>query len=104
MAIEQFLHCIAEGIADCQGNTATLKDLMVFATASESVPHLGFERQPLLKFRHPEDLSETEKVSEGLPFVNTCALTLHIPVVETYRVFVSNMMSCIKMLTTFSAA
>ncbi|XP_076142999.1 G2/M phase-specific E3 ubiquitin-protein ligase-like [Alosa pseudoharengus] len=64
---EMFLIAIQEKATD-----VTFKDLLVFWTGMDSVPSLGFSRQPVIEFYEREG-------SSRIPYASTCSLTLFLP-------------------------
>lgn len=76
-----------------------LAQLLVFATGSDVVPDLGFEPLPTVTFGHKNLISDA---TQPFPMANTCTNTLRLPVVESYDIFVGNMMAALTMATTFT--
>ncbi len=60
-----------------------LANLLVFATGLDVIPPLGIDPSPSLQFDHPED--DDNHYMRGVPFANTCANCLHIPVLPDYE-------------------
>ena len=57
--------------------SASLEDVLVFITGASVPPPMGFETTPTIEF-----------ADGNLPKANTCATTLHLPIVyEEYEVF-----------------
>ena len=67
-----------------------LANLHVFATGLGVIPPLEIDPSPSLQFDHPED--DDNHYMRGVPFVNTCANCLHIPVLPDYELFKSLML------------
>ena len=61
-----------------------LQTLLGFLTGLDTIPSLGFDPSPRLKFYHPNPVDEYD----GLPYANTCASILNIPVLCDYDLFV----------------
>ena len=64
-----------------------LANLLVFATGLDVIPPLEIDPSPSLQFDHPED--DDNHYMHGVPFANTCANCLHIPVLSDYELFKS---------------
>ncbi|KAJ8290602.1 hypothetical protein GJAV_G00015150 [Gymnothorax javanicus] len=62
--------------------SATLKDILIFATGSDNVPALGFDPTPTLEFLHD---------NSRFPEANTRSNILRIPFKESYEYFVKDM-------------
>ena len=73
--------------------------ILRFATVLEGIPPLGFFPQPTLAFGHPEDL---EPHMRGLPYVNTCAMALRVPVLAQYDDFKFSMRKTMSEITFFT--
>ena len=59
-----------------EGRTLTLEDILIFFTAAEREPPLGWGQQPELKFEH----SSSQKYAQA----STCDLSLHLPCCHTH--------------------
>ena len=68
-----------------------LANLLMFAPGLDVIPPLGFDPLPSLQFDHPE--GDDNHCMRGVPFANTCANCLHIPVLHDYELFKSLMWS-----------
>ena len=79
---------------------AGLETLLVFITGYDTVPPLGFEPSLRLNFVHPE----TQCSYDGVPYANTCANMLTIPVLEEYETFKQRMNLALKIGTVFTNA
>ena len=71
-----------------------LCELLVFATGLDAIPPLGIEPSPTLVFDHPAD--DVDDHSREVPFVNTCANCLHIPVLADYELFKERMLLALR--------
>lgn len=80
-----------------------LELLLVFATGMNTIPALGFDPEPTLAFKHPEDTDPSDKAGD-FPFANTCTNTILLPVLNSYDKFAENVTSAIMLATTFTAA
>ena len=69
-----------------------LEKLLSFATGLRSIPPLGIRPEPTLLFGHPTD--EDNPFVARFPRSNTCAHTLTVPVLDTYKEFRENMLYC----------
>ena len=67
--------------------TNMLANLHVFATGLDVIPPLEIDPSLSLQFDHPED--DDSHYMRGVPFANTCANCLHIPVLSDYELFKS---------------
>ena len=76
-----------------------LCDLLVFATGLDAIPPLGIEPSPTLVFDHPAN-----DHSRGVPFANTCANCLHVPVLADYELFKEMMMLALEVGVSFTNA
>ena len=76
-----------------------LCDLLVFATGLDAIPQLGIEPSPTLVFDHPAD--DVDDHSRGVPFANTCANCLHVPVLAGYELFKERMMLALEFGRSF---
>ncbi|KAJ8246601.1 hypothetical protein GJAV_G00253300 [Gymnothorax javanicus] len=65
---EDWLVAIEEGEVDAQ-----FKDLLIFVTAADHIPPLGFPGECIIRF------SDQEPGTRRLPYASTCAVTLHLP-------------------------
>ena len=66
-----------------------LPQVLTMVTGFKTIPPLGFKPKPTLAFRHSEDVPEV--FNQGIPFINTCAHVLHVPVVNNYEDFYTAM-------------
>ena len=57
----------------------------MFATGLDVIPPLEIDPSPSLQFDHPED--DDNHYMRGVPFANTYANCLHIPVLPDYELF-----------------
>ncbi|KAJ8280980.1 hypothetical protein GJAV_G00061740 [Gymnothorax javanicus] len=73
----------------------TLEDILILATGSDSVPALGFDSPPTLKFLHD---------SSTFPEANTCSNIPKIPFKESYEHFIKDMVFGIKNSPGFGIA
>ncbi len=80
-----------------------LGQLLIFATGLETIPPLGFEPEPAIRFRHNEDLDSNDKTA-AYPISNTCTNTLWLPVVSSYSQFAENMQTAIVECYSFTVA
>lgn len=62
------------------------------------VPPLGFDPPLQLSFKH----TENESSDDAVPYANTCANTLQIPVVSSFVVFKEMMLLAVQLGTSFS--
>lgn len=62
------------------------------------VPPLGFDPPLQLSFKH----TENENSYDAVPYVNTCANTLQIPVVSAFVVFKERMLLAVQLGTSFT--
>ena len=76
-----------------------LGDLLVFATGLDAIPPLGIEPSPTLVFDHPAD--DEDDHSRGVPYANTCANSLHVPVLADYELFKERMMLALEVGQSF---
>ena len=74
----------------------------MFATGLDVIPPLGIDPLPSLQFDHPED--DDNHYMCGVPFANTCANCLHIPVLHDYELFKSRMLLAMEMAVSFTDA
>jgi hypothetical protein len=81
----------------------TLSDVLVFISGMSSVPPLGFEQQPVLKFRHLGDLCAADMFTAEFPLANTCTLELHLPIHTSYEIFRDRMSAAMSMVKTFTS-
>ena len=58
-----------------------LEDILVFATGASEVPPMGFDEQPSVSFKNPDE------VGGALPSASTCSNTMYLPVHDTYGTF-----------------
>ena len=79
-----------------------LCDLLVFAMGLDAIPPLGIEPSPTLVFDHPED--DVDDHSRGVPFANTCANCLHIPVLDDYELIKERMVLTLEVGVSFTNA
>ena len=79
-----------------------LCDLLVFATGLDAIPPLVIEPSTTLAFDHPED--DGDDHSRGVPFANTCANCLHIPVLADYELFKERMLLPLEVGLSFTNA
>lgn len=70
-----------------------IEDLLVFLTGSNEVPMFGFDRQAHITF--PHQLALDDQTAE-FPVVNTCALHVRLPLLNTYRKFRENFLSALQ--------
>jgi HECT-domain (ubiquitin-transferase) len=75
----------------------TLKEVLVFATAADCIPSLGFPETPTIVFNHRLMPFGMRK----FPTANTCALELFLPVVRSYELFVEAMSEGVVQSPTF---
>ena len=61
-----------------------MQTLLEFVTGLDTIPSLGFDPSPRLKFYHPNPVDEYD----GLPYANACANILNVPVLRDYDLFV----------------
>ena len=59
------------------GKRLSLKEVLIFFTAAEKEPPLGFPGQPTLTFLHG--------ACDVLPTASTCSLTLRLPATRTLK-------------------
>ncbi|KAJ8049217.1 G2/M phase-specific E3 ubiquitin-protein ligase [Holothuria leucospilota] len=62
---------------------------MVFATALEKIPPVGFNTSPSLEFLHDPEIDE--RVRSPFPKANTCACILKLPIHTSYESFKEKM-------------
>lgn len=79
-----------------------LGQLLAFVTGLDVVPPLGFEPIPALEFNHPGDADYA--YLEGVPFANTCANSLRLPVLPEYQVFKERMVAALAVGEIFTDA
>ena len=79
-----------------------LANLLVFATGLHVIPPLEIDPSSSLQFDHPED--DDNHYKRGVPFANTCANCLHIPVLPDYSLFKSRMLLAIEVGVSFPDA
>lgn len=75
-----------------------LQNLLTFITGYDTVPPLGFDPPLSLHFIHTENDSDDDAV----PYANTCANMLQIPVLSSFDVFQERMHLAVKLGTTFT--
>ncbi|MEQ2306710.1 hypothetical protein AMECASPLE_011025 [Ameca splendens] len=66
----------------------TLEQILVFVSGLNSIPPLGFPQRPTIEFLQCDDGSR-----KLYPEANTCEVTLHLPIHQTYDSFVHYMES-----------
>ena len=79
-----------------------LANLLVFATGLDVIRPLGIDPTPSLQFDNTED--DDNHYMRGVPFANTCAHCLHIPVLPDYKLFKSRMLLAMEVGVPFTDA
>ena len=78
-----------------------LPKLLQLLTGMEVIPALGYDHTPKLTFGHPIDLGGD--FTRNFPLINTCMLTLRLPVLDDYDQFKHNFVNTMEMVTTFTS-
>ena len=60
-----------------------MQTLLGFVTGLDTIPSLGFDPSPRLKFYHTNQVDEYD----GLPYANACANISNVPVLSDYDLF-----------------
>jgi len=76
-----------------------LSELLIFATGLDVLPPLGFEPARTITFGHPSNLD----FKTAFPVANTCSNSLRLPVLQSYDLFVQNMLGAFEMVKMFNA-
>ena len=63
----------------------SLKEVLMFATGADHEPPLGFPTEPIIKFLHADNTTQTSTIL--FPTANTCAIALSLPCVDNYETF-----------------
>ncbi|XP_063436086.1 G2/M phase-specific E3 ubiquitin-protein ligase-like [Mytilus trossulus] len=85
-------------VQDLEEEPEGLQNLLTFITGYDTVPPLGFDPPLSLHFIHTENDSDDDAV----PYANTCANMLQIPVLSSFDVFQERMHLAVKLGTTFT--
>ena len=75
-----------------------LQNLLIFITGFGMVPPLGFDPPLQLSFKH----TENDNSDDAVPYANTCANTLQIPVVSSFVVFKERMILAVQLGASFT--
>ena len=81
-----------------------LNRVLRFATGFNDIPPLGIWPKPTLTFLHESDQMDFHEHARGLPYANTCANQLGIPVLPNYDNFKTRMCLALEVGTTFTNA
>ena len=79
--IIKVVHCVFILLSDGLNG---LQTLLGFVTGLDTIPSLGFDPSPRLKFYHPNQVDGYD----CLPYANACANILKVPVLSDYDLFV----------------
>ena len=63
-----------------------LQNLLGFVTGLDTIPSLGFDPSPRLRFHHPKSVDEYSGLPYT-PYTNACANILTVPVLSDYDFF-----------------
>ena len=67
-------------------NQLDLQNLVGFVTGLDTIPSLGFDPSPRLRFHHPKAVDGYSGLPY-MPYTNACANILTVPVLSDYDFF-----------------